>query len=162
MPRDRYSRSERSLAKRLDGRLELELGKPLVAIERFRVALNELEALPDQERDVALTHLQLARAQMTLKRYDSSLDSYSTAKGLFEELANAKPTFYIDLASTHAKIGVLLWRAGDRAEAALCFERALDQLDSVELESPEAAEKRSEEIRRVRDATETNLAKLRS
>jgi len=151
---------EMALARRLAGRMQLELKNPLVAIERFNAAIRELEALPDQQRHIALTYVQLARAQMDLKRFAESLDSYAVAERLFEALADAQPEFLIDLASTHAKMGVLHWRSGDRDQAALRFERAITLLESVQ--STKAAALRSEEIRRVRDAAQTNLAKLRA
>ena len=92
-PNDDLRKRDMALAKQLVGRLELQLGQPLDALDQFNAALRELEDLPGQTRFVAMIYAQRARAQMTLKRYDASLDSYSTAKGLFEELANAKANF---------------------------------------------------------------------
>jgi len=149
-----------ALARRLDGRLQSEMENSPAAIERFKAALGALQDLPDQERHVALTYIQLARAQMELEQYDESLGSYAEAARLFEALADAQPELLIDLASTHAKIGVVLWRSGDREQAALRFERAIALLDQVQ--SSKAAAFRIEEIKRVRDAAQTNLARLRA
>ena len=158
-PDDALWKREMALAKRLDGRLQLAMDNPLVALERLHAAIGALEALPQQERHRAFTYLQLGRAQMVLKRYAESLESYTAAERLFEALADAQPAFLIDLASTHAKIGVLIWRMGDRDQAQLRFERAIVLFDKVQ--STKAAALRSEEIKRARDGALANLAKLR-